>query len=122
MEGILAIIGVFGSVPLIIWIVYYYRSKAHTRMSALIGTLIEKGEPVTPETIHALGIQTGNPHRDLKTGMVLISIALALAVLGQVIPEDDAGTVMLGIATFPFFVGTALITFWYFFGRKNANG
>jgi hypothetical protein len=122
MEGIFAIIGVFGSIPLIIWIVYYYRSKAHNRMSGLIGKMIEKGDTVTPETIRALGIQPGNPHRDVKTGMVLISIAFALIVFGQVIPEDEAATVMLGFATFPLFVGIALITFWYFFGRKNIAG
>lgn len=120
MEETIAVLGVFGSIPFIVWLVLYFRSKAHARSSTLIEKLIDKGEPVTPEIVRSLGIKSGSQHRDLKTGMILVAIAFATMIFGSVIPEDDAHEVMTGIAMFPLFVGAAFIAFWFFYGRKTA--
>ena len=120
MEETIAVLGIFGSIPFIVWLVFYFRSKAHARSSALIDKLIDKGEPVTPELVRTLGVRSNTQHRDLKAGLVLVAIALATIVFGQVIPEDEADQIMAGIAMFPLFVGIAFIAFWFFYGRNAA--
>lgn len=120
MEETFAVLGVFGTIPLIVWLVIYFRSKAHARSSALIEKLIDKGEPLTPELVRTLGVRANTQHRDLKTGMILVAIALATIIFGRVIPEEEAHEVMSGLAMFPFFVGTAFIAFWFFYGRNAA--
>lgn len=120
MEGTIAVIGVFGSIPLIVWITYYFRTKAHTRTSKVLEKMVERGDVITPETVRALGVKGRSPHADLKTGMILIAIALAFVIFGQVVPDDEAPIVMMGIASFPFLVGLALIGFWFFVGKQDA--
>ncbi len=119
MEGTLAVIGIFGLIPFLVWVTYFFRSRAHARTTALIDKLIDRGEPITPEIVQTLGIRAGTPHGDMKTGLILVAIGAAFIILGQLIPEDEAASVMEGIAMFPLLVGTAYIAFWYFFGRKT---
>lgn len=121
MEDTIAVLGIFGAIPFIVWVVLFFGSRAHARSSALVERLIDKGEPITPELVRALGLKSNAQHRDLKTGMILVAIALAIFVFGGVIPEDDAREVMAGIASFPFFVGLAFIAFWFFFGRRASG-
>lgn len=120
MEETIAILGIFGSIPFIVFLVFFFRSRAHARTTLLIEKMIDKGEPITPEIVRTLGIRAGNVHGDLKTGMILIAIGFAMIILGQVIPEEEAHTVMTGVAMFPLFVGLAYVAFWFFFGRKSS--
>lgn len=119
MEGTIAVIGVFGSIPLIVWITYYFRTKAHMRTSKVLEKMVERGDAITPETVRALGVKGRSPHADLKTGMILIAIAFAFLFFGEVIPDDEAPAIVMGVASFPFLVGLALIGFWFFVGRKE---
>lgn len=121
MEGTIAVIGIFGSIPFIVFLVFYFRSKAHARTTVLIDKMIERGETITPEIIRTLGIRAGSVHGDLKTGMILVAIGLATIILGRVIPDDEATVAMTGLAMFPLLVGIAYIAFWYFLGRKAAE-
>lgn len=121
MEGTIAVIGIFGSIPLIVFLVFFFRSRAHARTTVLIERMIERGETVTPEIIRTLGIRAGSVHGDLKTGMILVAIGFATIILGRIIPEDEATSVMAGLAMFPLLVGIAYIAFWYFLGRKTAQ-
>ena len=118
MEETIAVVGIFGLIPFVVWVTFYFRSRAHARTTALIDKLIDRGETITPEIVQTLGIRAGTAHGDLKTGMILVAVGAAVITFGQVIPEDEAGTVMAGIAMFPMLVGIAYIAFWYFFGRK----
>ncbi len=119
MEDTIAIISVFGVIPLIVWLVYFFRSKAHARASNLVDKMIDRGDAITPELVRTLGIRSDTQHGDLKTGMILIAIALALIVFGQVVPEEEAGPITAGLAMFPLLVGIAYTAFWFFFGRKT---
>ena len=121
MEGPLAIIAVFGVIPLIVWIVSSYRSKAHARATEVMKMMVDRGEEITPTKVKALGILPSQPHRDLKVGMILVAIALGLVIFGNVVGQHDheAQTAMTGIASFPFLVGSVYIIFWFMFGRKQ---
>jgi len=81
--------------------------------------MVEKGDGLTLETIRALGIRPKRKHGDLRTGLVLIAIAVAMMFFGGAIPEKEAQQVFGGIAMFPLLVGLVYIGLWTFIGRKN---
>jgi len=119
MEGVLAIIGVFGVVPAIVWAISAYRHKTMKATTEVMKAMVEKGETLTPETIRALGIRPKRKHGDLRTGLVLIAIAVAMMFFGGVIPEKEAQQVFGGLAMFPLLVGLVYVGLWAFISRKN---
>ncbi len=123
MDDAIGIIAVFGFIPLIVWIVSLYRTRAHARATEVMKLMVERGEEITPAKVKALGILPRQPHRDLKVGMILVAIALALTIFGGVIGhhDDEAQHAMRGIAAFPFLIGLVYIAFWFMFGRKQLD-
>ena len=123
MEEAVGIIAVFGFIPVIVWIVAYFRGKAHERATKVMKLMIEKGEEITPEKVKALGVLPSSPHKDLKTGMILIAVSIAFVIFGYLIPDpsEDARQVFTGIASFPFLVGTVYAIFWYLFARNEQD-
>jgi len=74
---------------------------------------------VTPEIIRAVGFAGKRSHSDLRTGMILVAIGMATFLLGGMVPEDDAQSVLGGIAMFPLFIGIAYLGFWFMISRKD---
>ena len=48
-------------------------------------------------------------NKDLRLGIMWLSVALAFAIFGQMIPDDEANEILLGIAAFPLFIGLAYL-------------
>lgn len=70
---------------------------------------ITRGVTVTPEML-VEAEKTAEPGvNDLRTGMVLIALALAIAGFGLIQGATDAIKGTAGIALFPLFVGIALL-------------
>ena len=119
MEDILVPIAFFAVVPAIVWAVSAYRHKTHIAATEVMKAMVEKGESLTPQTIRALGIRPRRKNGDLRTGLVLIAIAVATIVLGGAIPEKEAKQVFGGLAMFPLLVGLVYTGLWVFIGRKS---
>jgi len=119
VEGVIFLVGLFGVIPFIIWVISRYRHKSHQAAGEIMKSLIDKGEPLTPETIKALGIRPRRKHGDLRTGLILIALAVATIFLGSAIPEEDAQRAFGGLAMFPLLVGLVYVGLWTFIGRKN---
>ncbi|WP_026941246.1 DUF6249 domain-containing protein [Hellea balneolensis] len=115
------IVGVvlFASIPAAIWAVSAYRHKTQKAATEVMKAMVDKGEALTPETIRALGIRPKRKHGDLRTGLILIALAIATIILGSAIPEKEAQQVFGGFAMFPLLVGLAYIGLWTFISRKN---
>jgi len=120
MEETLVPIALFAIAPLIVWAVVAYRYKTKKAVMTLLESMTHKGEPITPATIHALGIRPRSRHADLRTGIVLVSLAAAFFAFGAIIGEEDAIRGLSGIAMFPLLIGAAYIGLWTFIGRKEA--
>ena len=109
-------------------IVFFAVNGATQRRKATLATIeeaIRGGQQVTPEMVKALGMPKKDTGGDLKSGAILIAVALALVVLGQVISAvepggdaDEAAYIFLGFAAFPGFIGLVLLAFG-FFGNKT---
>ena len=96
----------------------YLRTREKQRLLDTLRVAYERGQPVPPEMIASL--QTGekprpSPERDLRIGIVLIAIALAMVVLGATIghvEDEEALWIMSASAAFPGFIGLAFLGFW----------
>ena len=89
MEATLVPIALFAIAPLIVWAVCAYRYKTKHSVLQLLEVMTQKGDTITPATIHALGIRPRSRHADLRTGIILIALALAFFGLGAVIPGGE---------------------------------
>ena len=115
------IVGVvlFAAIPAAIWAVSAYRHKSRKAVTEVMKAMVEKGDGLTPESIKALGIRPRRKHGDLRTGLILIALAVATIFLGGAIPEKEAQQVFGGLAMFPLLVGLVYVGLWTFIGRKN---
>ena len=121
MEEVLAVIGVFGMIPLIVFLGLFFRNKARSKNVELVQAMLDKDKDITPEIFRAVGFTGKRSHSDLRTGMILVAIGLALLVFGGVVPdhEAEAQAVLSGIAMFPLFIGAAYLAFWFMISRKD---
>jgi len=119
VEEVFAVIGLFGAIPFIVWVVAFYRSRANKHATEVMKSMVDKGEVLTPETIRALGVRPRRKHGDLRTGLILIALAVATIFFGGAIPEEEAQRVFGGLAMFPLLVGLVYVGLWTFIGRKN---
>ena len=121
MEDTLVPIALFAIAPLIVWAVVAYRYKTKKAVMAVLESMTQKGEPISPATIYALGIRPRSRNADLRTGIILISLALAFFMLGAILGEEDALRGLSGIAMFPLLIGAAYVGIWTFIGRKEPS-
>ena len=70
---------------------------------------IMRGVPVTPEMLAEAEKSPEPGANDLRSGMVLIALALAIAGFGLIQGSTDAIKGTAGMALFPLFVGIALL-------------
>jgi len=119
MEEVLVPIALFAIVPVIVWAVSAYRHKTHKAATEVMKAMVEKGETLSPDTIRALGIRPRRKHGDLRTGLILIALAVATILVGGAIPEKEAQQVFGGLAMFPLLVGLVYVGLWIFIGRKS---
>ncbi|PHR93564.1 MAG: hypothetical protein COA69_02685 [Robiginitomaculum sp.] len=119
MEGIFAIIGIFGGIPLTIWIFLHHKFKVRAKSAELVNALINKDKDVTSELIRAIGFAPSRSHSDLRASLILGAIGTAMYIFGRAIPEEEAEVIFGGLASFPFLIGLALFAFWFFVSRKD---
>ncbi len=119
MEDILVPLGFFAIVPIIVWTVSSARRKSHEATTKVIKSMVEKGETVTPETVRALGIRPKPKHSDLRTGLILMALAVATILFGGVIDEPEAQKAFGGLAMFPLLIGAVYTGLWAFITRKD---
>ncbi|MCW5723568.1 MAG: hypothetical protein KIS81_01275 [Maricaulaceae bacterium] len=96
----------------IVWLVYWFGSKNRRAVHETIRTAIQSGQQLTPETIKALGAPQAKKGGDVTSGVVLIAVALAFITLGwaiQTVEGENAFVIMTGVASFPGFIGLALL-------------
>jgi hypothetical protein len=115
---VLVPLGLFAMIVAVVALPAYFKTRERTRLHDTLRVAYERGQPVDPALIEM--IQRGEKarptaERDLRVGVVLIAIALAMITLGSVIgyhEDEDAFSIMSGVAAFPGFIGLAFLAFW----------
>lgn len=121
-EDIIVPIALFAMIAAIVLVPGWLRSREKERLHETLRIAYEKGQPIPPEMIEALQMDKGRslpaPERDLRRGIILLCLAAAIAVFGMLlgnIPETQGHATwpMMGIATFPGFIGLGYLAFWF---------
>jgi len=117
MEAIVILFIIFGSIASLFLVPRYFKSVERQKMADTLRAAIEKGQPLPTDIIEAMSSNVRSPglppspQRDLRTGIIWLTVGAAFATLGLVLSfeEPDVLMWMLGIASFPGFIGLAFI-------------
>jgi len=124
MDEVLIPIMFFAMIAAIVIVPTWLKSKERQEMQATLRASLDKGQPLPPEVIDALTRQTVKPQasaaRDLRTGVILLSLSLGIAAtfsfIGLKFAEDEAWG-FGAFAAIPGFIGLAFIILSFF--NKN---
>jgi hypothetical protein len=114
MEDILIPIVMFGTIAVIFWLVVSFRHRGLADRQQTIRLALEKGAELTPALMKSLSEPEPPKNRDLRNGLIWLSLALGLALCGWAVP-DPSGYALRGClsgAAFPFSIGVAYIIMW----------
>lgn len=111
---IVAIISVFGFIPVTIWIISHFNARKRLTGHETLRLAVEKGQELSPELLDKMSQFMDPVRADLRRGVLCIAVGLAFAFLGWMIgmEEGEAVRPMLGVAAFPVFLGLAYLGLW----------
>ena len=96
----------------------HYRHRTRADVQETIRSALSQGAQLTPELVQVLGEPAMPKNSDLRRGIILLFIGLALFLCGVIaglFGDDDGGTAFfMVISTFPLLVGTAYLLLWKF--------
>ncbi|MBI1361856.1 MAG: hypothetical protein GC155_16390 [Alphaproteobacteria bacterium] len=103
-------IALFTTIVLVVWASLHFTQKKRAEAFQTLRLAIEKGQQISPEAMEAMA-RMAPPMRDMRLGIIFISIALAFGALAGIIgtEEQEALRPILGIGVFPLFLGLAFI-------------
>ncbi|WGM31251.1 DUF6249 domain-containing protein [Brevundimonas sp. NIBR11] len=129
---VIAILSVFGSITAIAFGPAYLKSKERREMQATVRAAIDKGQPLPPEVIEALGKEATknipSRTRDLRRGVIWLAVGIGIAAFGAVNDMSwgnngwdghNFGGGLLGIACIPVTIGLAFIVLSFFNKNKD---
>ncbi len=119
-------LGLFAMVVAIVFISINGGTQKRKAALSTVEEAIRAGQQLTPELVRSLGMPNKDRGGDLKSGAILLAVAVAFVVLGWTISgvEEDAAEafrIMGGIAAFPGFIGLVLIGFGLMGSKKDAE-
>ncbi len=100
---------------------FWFRFRAREAMQQTIRMALDKGHELTPEIIDRLGHPKAGKHKDLRLGIIWLSIALGLAItafaVGSFATEALHGT--LASAGLPFAIGLGYLLIHFLTAKDN---
>lgn len=88
---------------------FWFRYRARNDMQTTFRAALDKGQELTPEIIDRLGHPKAGKDKDLRLGVIWLSLAVGLVLIGFAVPEPDALRGLLAGAALPFCIGTAYL-------------
>ena len=122
MESILVPLGLFGMVLGIVVTVTYFNSRNRRAMLDTVQEAVRAGQTLDTELVKSLGVKQGRTGGDIRSGLILIAVALGLVALGRAVEmavpvfQRNADTpemmiLMSGVAAIPGLIGVVLVIF-----------
>ncbi len=107
----------FTGMTIVFVALFWFRYKARSEMQSTIRMALDKGQELTPEVIDRLGHPQSPKNKDLRYGIIWLSLATALVLIGFAVPEPDALRGTLAGAAFPCCSGVAYLVLHKFTDR-----
>jgi hypothetical protein len=99
----------FGGITIVFVSLFWFRYKARNDMQVTFRAALDKGAELSPEVIDRMGHPKAPKDKDLRYGVIWLSLALALVLIGFAVPEPDALRGLLAGAAFPVCIGVAYL-------------
>ncbi len=109
---------VFASIVLIIATPFYFRHRNRRVIYEAIKTSVEKTGEADPKLIAAITHDAIGPNADLRRGVLLLCLAVALGLAEYFGAGDMMGFPYWAAALFPGLIGAAYIVFHFFAPRE----
>ena len=113
--GIVFFLCIFGAITIVM--LFRYRGKQETQQT--LRKAIDQGQTLSEDMIRALSGGVPAANRDLRRGIVLIAVGIAVYGFGFLLDDDDASTVFYGAGLFPLLVGGAYLLMHRFAGQPQ---
>lgn len=110
---------VFASIVLIIATPFYFRHRNRRVIYDAIKTSVEKTGEADPKLIAAITHDSIGPNADLRRGILLLSLAAALTMIGLLSDSGEIGVPLWGLALIPGLIGGAYVVFHFFIPRET---
>ena len=99
----------FIGVTIVFCALFWFRYKARSEMQSTFRAALDKGQELSPEIIDRLGHPKAPKDKDMRYGIIWLSLAAALVLIGFAVPEPEALRGTLAGAAFPFCIGVAYL-------------
>jgi hypothetical protein len=109
----------FLGLTVVICIFFWFRYRARSEMQQTFRMALDKGQELTPEVIDRLGHPKPSKDKDLRLGVIWLSLAVGLVLIGFAVPDEDALRGLLAGAAFPFAIGVAYLILHRFTDRDQ---
>lgn len=123
MEDIFVPIALFGMVVGIVWLVSFFNSRKRTTVHETLRHAIDKGQILSDEMMVRLSLANDPVRADLRRGVLFLAFGVAFGFLGVMVgmEEGEAIRPMIGVASFPVFLGLAYLGLWAFSRDRKAD-
>ena len=107
-EDIVVPVVFFGAIAGIVWLVSHYNFKKRLTLHETVRHAVDKGQDLTSALI------TDPVRADLRRGVLFLAVGVAFGFLGVMVgmEEGEAVKPMIGVASFPVFIGLAYLGLW----------
>lgn len=134
MTPILVVFTIFASITAIILGPGYFKSRERRELQATVRAAIDKGQPLPPEVIEAMGKEATknvpSRTRDIRRGIIWLAVGIGIAAFGLVGEmgwSNDSwgdgpahiGNGLFGLACIPTTIGLAFIVLSFFNKNKD---
>jgi len=111
----------FIMVGVVLVALFWFRYKARAELQQTVRNALERGIELSPDLVDRLGAAKPPKGKDLRLGVIWMSLALALVLCGLAIPEPEALRGVLAAAAFPFSIGLAYLLLWVAVSRHDVD-
>jgi len=120
MDGEMIPIVMFISVAVVCVCWFYFKYRSRMEMQQTFRMALDKGSELSPEFIKHLAEPEPDKDRDMRRGLIWLSMAFGLVLIGIALPEPDAFRGLLAGAALPFSIGCAYMIM-YRYGAKKTS-
>ena len=107
------------AVVIIVWLYLKHRSRVETQQTFRLA--LDKGNELSPEFVKQLGEPEQDKDRDMRRGLIWLSLALGLVLIGFAVPQPEALRGLLAGAALPFCIGCAYMIMYRFGAKKESS-
>ena len=102
-------ITMFMGITVVMCVMVWFRYRGRSDVQTTIRAALDKGLELSPELIDRLGHPKPAKNKDMRLGVIWLSLAAGLVLIGFAVPDPEALRGLLAGAALPFCIGAAYL-------------